>query len=124
MGHISATDAPTFDLPGCTFTGLASPSRGCTQTSVWTLAMEPGFPGQLHQMDQEEVFVAVAGAAVATLGDHEVRVAAGDALIVPAGVNFALTNPYDERFVAVAVLPVGGRASLGDGEYFVPPWAA
>ena len=58
MGHISATDAPTFDLPGCTFTGLASPSRGCTQTSVWTL------------------------------------------------------------------LPVGGRASLGDGEYFVPPWAA
>jgi quercetin dioxygenase-like cupin family protein len=124
MALIAGADAPTFDVPGCTFTGLASPSRGCTQTSVWTVAMEPGFPAQVHHMDQEEVFVAIAGAAVATLGDDEVRFAAGDALIVPAGVDFALANPYDEPFRAVAVLPVGGRASLGDGEYFVPPWAA
>jgi mannose-6-phosphate isomerase-like protein (cupin superfamily) len=124
MPLISAADAPTFLLPGITFTGLASPSRGSTQTCVWTLALDPGVTGEPHHLDQEEVFVAVAGAAVATLGDDEIRVAAGDALIVPAGVDFALTNPYDERFVAVAVLPVGGRASLGDGEYFVPPWAA
>ena len=79
MAHISAADAPTFDLPGCTVTGLAAPSRGSTQTSVWTLALEAGFPPQLHHMDQEEVFVAVAGAAVATLGDDQVHVAAGDA---------------------------------------------
>jgi hypothetical protein len=82
MPLISAAAAPTFELAGITFTGLASPSRGSTQTCVWTLALDPGVTGEPHHLDQEEVFV------------------------------------------AVAVLPVGGRASLGDGEYFVPPWAA
>ena len=42
--------------------------------------------------------------------DAEHEVAAGEALVVPAGVEFSLANPYDEPFEAVVAFPVGGRA--------------
>jgi hypothetical protein len=42
---------------------------------------------------------------------------------VPAGQTFDLANPYDEPFEAVAVMPVGGRATIPGDEPFVPPWA-
>jgi len=41
---------------------------------------------------------------------------------VPAGVTFTLANPGDQPFEAVAMLPVGGRATIG-GEEMTPPWA-
>ena len=47
----------------------------------------------------------------------------GDAAVVPAHTPFSLANPHDEPFHAVVVLPVGGQAVTGDGE-FTPPWAA
>lgn len=64
-------------------------------------------------MDREEVFVAVAGRALA----------AGDALVVPAGRRFSLAHPSAEPFRAVVALPVGGRASMPGQAPFVPPWA-
>ena len=123
MPHISKTDAPTFTLPGLTFTGLAAPSRGATETSVWTIEIAPETPGTPHSVDREEVFVALAGRATAMLAGREQDVAAGEALIVPAGETFALANPHGEPFRAVVALPVGGRATLPDGEPFTPPWA-
>ena len=124
MPLISGDAAPTFELPGVTFTGLASPSRGSTQTCVWTLAVDPGVVGEPHHLDQEEVFVAIKGAAVATVDGEELPLRAGDALVVPPGTSFSIGNPHAEPFVAVAVLPVGGQASWGDGQYFTPPWVA
>jgi hypothetical protein len=47
--------------------------------------------------------------------------AVGGAVIVPADTDFALANPYEAPFRAVAVLPVGGAAVM-DGDTFVPPW--
>ena len=35
---------------------------------------------------------------------------------------FTLANPDQETFRAVAVLPVGGAAIMGD-DTFIPPWA-
>jgi mannose-6-phosphate isomerase-like protein (cupin superfamily) len=124
MPLIPAAAAPTFELPGITFTGLASPSRGSTQTCVWTLALDPGMTGAPHHLDQEEVFVAVEGEAVATVDGEELPLRPGDGLVVPARTSFSISNPNASRFVAVAVLPVGGQASWGDGQYFTPPWAA
>ena len=51
------------------------------------------------------------------------QLGAGEALIVPADETFELANPHDEAFEAVAVMPVGGRATLPGGDPFVPPWA-
>jgi mannose-6-phosphate isomerase-like protein (cupin superfamily) len=80
--------------------------------------------GEAHHLDQEEVFVAIEGEAVATVDGEELPFRAGDALVVPACTSVSIGNPHAERFVAVAVLPVGGQASWGDGQYFTPPWAA
>ena len=123
MPVIPGATAPTFSLPGLVVTGLAAPSRGATETSVWHLVLEPGAPGVEHSIDREEVFVAVAGRALATVGGGEAPLAAGDALVVPAGRRFSLANPSAEPFRAVVALPVGGRASMPGQAPFVPPWA-
>ena len=74
-------------------------------------------------MDREEVFVAVAGHALAMVDGAETPVHAGDALVVPAGRRFSLANPSAEPFRAVVALPAGGRASMPGQAPFVPPWA-
>jgi mannose-6-phosphate isomerase-like protein (cupin superfamily) len=124
MPIIKSTSAPTFKIPGLQVTGLAAPSRGSRETSMWRLAIAPQTAGTLHVIDREEIFVAVTGRAVATLADETYTLDAGDALVVPANVPFALANPFGEPFEAVAALPVGGRASLPGGEAFTPPWVA
>ena len=51
-------------------------------------------------------------------------VAAGDALVVPAGATRRLANPHTEPFEAIAVRPVGARVTRAGAAPFVPPWAA
>jgi mannose-6-phosphate isomerase-like protein (cupin superfamily) len=122
LPHISKNDAPTFTLPGLTFTGLAAPSRGATETSVWTLEIAPETPGTPHSVDREEVFVAVAGRAAVELSGTRLELEAGEALVVPAGEPFAIANPHAEPFRAVAAAPVGCHAVLPGGAPFAPPW--
>ena len=124
MPILKSSDAPHFNLPGLQVTGLASPTRGSRETSVWRLTLSASTPGTRHTVDREELFVAVAGRAVAWLGEDTVELSAGDTLVVPPHVPFALGNPHTEPFEAIAVLPVGGRATLPGGAPFVPPWAA
>jgi mannose-6-phosphate isomerase-like protein (cupin superfamily) len=117
---ILGSTAPTFDMPNATFTGLASPSRGAKETCVWKTRVQPGAGGAPHSFDHEEVLVAVTGAAVASLDGVEHPVAAGDAIVVPAGATFSLANPHDEPFEAVVALPVGALAFM-NGQSLVPP---
>lgn len=124
MPFIAATDAPVFTVPGVTFTGLASPSRGSRETAAWRLSMAPGTAPHVHRLTREEIFIAVSGQADAQVGTTRHTLTAGSALVVPPGVDFALSNPHAETFEAVAVLPVGGQAVVGGGAPFVPPWAA
>ena len=123
MPIIASTTSPTFELPFLSVTGMAAPSRGACETCVWRLTLAPGAPGVPHAIDREEIFVALGGQAEAELGGERFLLRPGDTLIVPAGQRFALGNPGDTPFVALAVMPVGGRAQLPDGEAFVPPWA-
>ncbi len=123
MPHIAAADAPIFKLPGTTFTGLAAPSRGARENAVWRVALDPGTPPRPHQLTREEILVATAGEAIASLNGEDIRFSAGDALIIPAFADFSLANPGTAPFEAVAVLPVGARAMMQDGELFAPPWS-
>jgi quercetin dioxygenase-like cupin family protein len=120
---ITSSDAPTFDVPGVRFTGLAAPSRGASETSVWMIAVEPGAPGVPHSVTREEIFVATEGAAQFEIGGVVTALRPGDAAVVPADTEFSLSNPHAEPFRAVVVLPVGGQAVTADGP-FTPPWAA
>jgi mannose-6-phosphate isomerase-like protein (cupin superfamily) len=122
MPIVRAENAPSFELPGLTVQGLAAPSRGSSETSAWRLSISPGAPGVPHSVDREEIFLALDGRAVATLGEERLELHAGDVLIVPAGQLFSLANPGTVAFEAIAVAPVGVRARMPGGEAFVPPW--
>jgi mannose-6-phosphate isomerase-like protein (cupin superfamily) len=122
MPVIRAENAPQFALPGLSVTGLAAPSRGARETSVWRVRVEPGVTGTPHTVDREEIFVALSGKAVALLGGERFELGAGDTLVVPPAVEFSLANPGTEGFEAMAVAPAGIRASMPQGEPFAPPW--
>jgi len=124
MPFIASTDAPTFDMHGASFTGLASPARGATETAVWIVTLFPGTPATPHQLTREEVLVGLEGHAVATIGDRAYALTAGSAVVVPPHTNFSISNAGATPFRAVAVLPVGGQALLAGQAPFTPPWAA
>jgi mannose-6-phosphate isomerase-like protein (cupin superfamily) len=123
MPVITAPEAPTHTLGGTTFTSLATPSRGSSRTSVWEVSVSPGETPTPHRLTDEEVFVVLDGVAAVTLGDQRQQATAGDAIVVPAGVDFSLANAGDTRLRLLCCLPVGGQAVLADGEPFTPPWA-
>jgi quercetin dioxygenase-like cupin family protein len=123
MPHIPSSEAPTFKIPGTTFTGLAAPSRGSHENAVWRVVLDAGTPAKIHQLTREEILIATAGRATASLSGTVIQVDAGDALVVPAFTDFSLENPHATAFEAIAVLPVGARAMIEGGEPFVPPWS-
>lgn len=123
MPVISGTTAPVFNQHHATFVGLASPSRGATETSVWRVILASGAPAVEHFLDREEVLVVTGGRAIVSLGGAAHDVATGDAIVVPPGEPFSLANPYDGPLEAIAVLPVGGKGCLPGGAPFTPPWA-
>jgi quercetin dioxygenase-like cupin family protein len=123
MPVLSAPPGPTHDLGDARFTSLATPSRGSTDTSVWRVEILPGTPAQPHSLTREEVFVVVEGTASVRLGGLDQVAAAGDAIVVPAGVELELANPGPATLVLLCCLPVGGQARLADGTTFTPPWA-
>ena len=124
MTFIAGAAAPSFDFNGVNFTGLAAPSRGATENAVWRLKVGPAsISAGPHQLSREEILVALSGAAIAQIGEERHAFAAGDTIIIPAFVDFALDNPGDQPFEAIAIFPVGGRAILPGTAPFTPPWA-
>jgi mannose-6-phosphate isomerase-like protein (cupin superfamily) len=81
-----------------------------------------GTPAVPHFLTREEIFVCLEGEALAKLNGEEFTVSPGSALVVPAGVSLELSNPHARPFRALAILPVGGQAAIGD-QLFTPPWA-
>jgi mannose-6-phosphate isomerase-like protein (cupin superfamily) len=124
MAFVPAPAAPTHELAGARFTALASPTRGSTDTSVWLVEIDPGTPPRPHELSREEIFVVLSGAAVVRIGQCRQTAEAGDAIVVPAGVPFALAPGGDEPLRALCCLPVGGQVRLPGQAPFTPPWAA
>jgi quercetin dioxygenase-like cupin family protein len=120
---IAAPAEPTHDLGGARFTSLATPLRGATHTSVWQVELDPGTPPNPHSLTSEEVFVVLEGTAAVRIGADDSRASAGDAIVVPAGVRFELSNGGDTPLRLLCCMPVGGQARLEDGTTFTPPWA-
>jgi len=122
MPVIHADQAPVFDAAGGTvITGLAAPSRGANDVSVWRVRFAPGEPSPVHALTREETFVVLSGRLTVRFDDRSETGTAGDALIVPAGPTFCLVAE-DGPAEALCVLPVGGQAIV-DGAQFTPPWA-
>jgi quercetin dioxygenase-like cupin family protein len=122
MSVIHAPAAPTHDIGGTRFTSLATPSRGCSETAVWHVEIEPRVPATPHSLTREEVFVVLDGRASVRIGETTAIARAGDAIVVPADTDFELSNDGDEALRLLCCFPVGGKAAL-NGELFTPPWA-
>src|SRR5262245_56248155 len=103
MPFIPTTEARVFEIPGALFAGLAAPSTGARENAVWRVTLAPGAPAVPHRLTREETFVAISGAARAILAGEAFDVLPGSALVVPAGVEFGLSNPHAEPFEAVVV---------------------
>ena len=124
MPVLPAPTGHSHELPGARFTALATPSRGCAETAVWTVEVLPGADAVPHQVTREEIFVALAGEAAVVLDGAAHALREGDTLVVPAGVTFSLAAAGTAPFRALVCLPVGGQAVIPGGEPFTPPWAA
>jgi mannose-6-phosphate isomerase-like protein (cupin superfamily) len=123
MAVIPAPTAPTHVVGAAQFTSLATPSRGSQETSVWRVEIAPHTPATPHSLTREEVFVVLDGVATVVLDDHRSSACAGDAIVVPAGVEFALSNHDELPLQLLCCLPVGGQACIDGGAPFTPPWA-
>ncbi len=123
MSTLSPQGASVFELPGVTFTGLTSPSRGSKENAVWRVVVKPGTPGKPHRVTREETFVALQGRALLEVDGVAQLLLAGEARAIPAGSVLSLNNPGPDPFHAVAVFPVGGQVVMGDAPAFTPPWA-
>jgi mannose-6-phosphate isomerase-like protein (cupin superfamily) len=122
MTVISSLSAPTFEADGTSVIGLASPSRGSREVAAWRLTLAPGSSSPEHALTHEEVFVALAGSAVATISGVRHDIGPGDALVVSPDQSFTLANEQSAPFDAVVCMRCGGMARVGD-ESFAPPWA-
>jgi quercetin dioxygenase-like cupin family protein len=123
MPVLRAAAAPTHDLGHARFTSLATPARGATDTSVWTVEILPGAPATPHSLTREEVFVVLEGTASVRIAGDDGQAQAGDAIVVPAGAELELANAGAGPLRLVCCLPVGGQGRYGDGTPFTPPWA-
>ena len=124
MPCLKPSDSPIFNIPGATFIGLASPSRGSMETSVWRVRLDPRTPGLPHRVTREEIFVVTSGSAHATVDGQAHDLTPGCTLVVPPNVDFSLANTGATSFEAIALMPAGGAAIMGNEAPFTPPWAA
>jgi mannose-6-phosphate isomerase-like protein (cupin superfamily) len=123
MPVLPAPSAPTHSMHGASFTSLATPSRGSTDTAVWRVDLAPGTPATPHQLTRQEVLVVLAGTASVLIGGEAATASVGDAIVVPVATSFELRNGGPDTLSVIACLPVGGQAQMGDAEPFTPPWA-
>jgi mannose-6-phosphate isomerase-like protein (cupin superfamily) len=92
-----------------------SPILTTTRANIWL--MPPGSRGRRHrETDQEELFVALEGAATLLLGEppQKVEVSSGSVVVVPVGTPVQLVNEGEEDSL---VLIVGAPPTTSAGEY-------
>ena len=123
MSIIRQAEAPRFELPGIEFTGMAAPSRGSAGLCTWRLAVAAGLVSpEPHTIDQDEVFMVMAGALRITADGETVH--AGDTVVVPAGTAIQLANPGGTPAEVIVAIRAGFTAKGADGASIgTPPWA-
>jgi mannose-6-phosphate isomerase-like protein (cupin superfamily) len=121
MQVIRAAEAPTFQLPGVRFTGLAAPSRGSAGLCTWKVTVDPGVGGEPHTIDRDEVFMVLSGTVQITPDGDKLE--AGDAVVVAAGEPIRLTNLGAGAAELHVAITAGFTGTMADGTTIQPPWA-
>jgi mannose-6-phosphate isomerase-like protein (cupin superfamily) len=122
MAVLTAPAGATHDIGTASFTSLATPTRGSRETSVWRVEIAAHTPATPHSLTREEVFVVLDGEASVEIGGVRAAAHAGDAIVVPAHVEFALANDGETPLRLLCCMPVGGQGIMPGGVPFTPPW--
>ncbi|HEX5657134.1 MAG TPA: cupin domain-containing protein [Polyangiales bacterium] len=121
MAVIQAPSEWTHEIPNVRFRSLATPSRGTRENAVWRVSFAAGAASAPHSLTREEIFVVLAGELTVTMQGRAQRAGVGDAIVVPADVEFSVTAHAASELLCC--FPVGGQARLASGELISPPWA-
>jgi quercetin dioxygenase-like cupin family protein len=122
MPILRFADAPEFDLSGIRVRGLASPSRGSTESMTYRLDIAGGQHVPSHTHDHEEVSHLISGGWTVTIEGAETPLQPGDTVIVPTGVTHASYTREGEEAVILTTMPVGTVTIRPDGERVSPAW--
>ncbi|MFT4199878.1 cupin domain-containing protein [Gordonia sp. (in: high G+C Gram-positive bacteria)] len=123
MTHLTTANARSFDLHGVTFHSFAASHSGATRMAAWRADFPPHTPGTAHSMTDEEVLHVLDGRLDVEVDDERFTVEPGDAVLVPTGARFRVSNNSDQPARAWVATPLGMNAVMGDGQHVAPPWA-
>jgi mannose-6-phosphate isomerase-like protein (cupin superfamily) len=123
MPVIQTPSIPTHDIGNARFTSLATPTRGSTENSTWLVEIDAHSPAVAHSLTREETFVVLSGEASVRIDGVDATASSFDAIVIPPGVEFEISNSRDEPLRLLCCFPVGGQARLVDGTMLTPPWA-
>ncbi|MGW6915430.1 cupin domain-containing protein [Kitasatospora sp. NPDC054939] len=124
---VRSNETRRTETPNGVMTTLASPTQGGAASALWRVEMAPDRQGPLHAFDVELLWTFLAGGASVELGEETVTVAAGDTLVLPAGLPRRLTTGPAAGFTAVVTAPAGALASRPDqpaADPVLPAWIA
>ncbi|GAB3411050.1 cupin domain-containing protein [Flindersiella endophytica] len=120
---VNETAERTIRTAAGVMTALAAPSQGSRELATWRTRMEPGAEGPLHAIDREQVWMPVTGSFTVTVDGASRVVAAGEALILPAGAPRQI-RANDDPVEVLVCMPAGGKASVpGSPDTLDLPWA-
>jgi quercetin dioxygenase-like cupin family protein len=122
---VRAAENRRTETPVGIMTTLASPTLGPSDgLSLWRVEMEADVTGPLHVFDREQLWTVLAGKLTTTVDGAPSELAAGDTIVIPAGVERQVHARTATRLIvcctsdAVASVP-GEEAPRG-----TPPWIA
>ncbi|MFI8280299.1 cupin domain-containing protein [Streptomyces sp. NPDC085929] len=119
---ITPTAENVTESPNARMTGLAAPSRGSTELSTWTVAMEAGRSGPEHSVSREQVWTVTSGVLEVTCGGRTEKIAAGQTLVLPPDVLRRVHAPQKAE-AHVAMRADGVVRVPGTEETRELPWA-
>jgi quercetin dioxygenase-like cupin family protein len=112
-----------FETPNAVMRTYASPSLTGSPLSVWRAEMAPGAAGPEHAASAEQVIVVLAGELTAAVAQRSSVLAAGDSLVIAAGVQRRLSNAGPAPVAFMACSPPAPTATRPGGSPEPIPWA-
>lgn len=124
MTHLIGSTMRSQQLHGVSFTSYANSQSGTKTLAAWLADFPPQTPGTAHSMTEEEVLFLVAGTLTIEIDDESFEAQAGDAVVVPAGSAFRVSNDSQLPAQAWVTTTLGMTAQMLDsGQNVTPPWA-
>lgn len=124
MTHLIGSTMRSQQLHGVSFTPYANSQNGTQRLAAWLADFPPQTPGTAHSMTEEEILFLVTGTLTIEIDDESFEAQAGDAVVVPAGSAFRVSNDSELPAQAWVTTTLGMTAQMLDsGQNVTPPWA-